>query len=97
EQRAARAVAQLEAIQRSLSWRLVSKINSGLDRFPWLRTFIKRCVKFAVWTINGQLPSKIKQFRATRNFRTITNAEMVADDNVEISSLFVDTTVLPAS
>jgi|GEM_PF-2077544 len=97
EQRAARAVAQLEAIQRSPSWRLISKINSGLDRFPWLRIFIKRCVKLAVWTVNGQLPSKIKQFRAARKFRTIANAETVADDNVETSSLFVDTTVLPAS
>lgn len=97
EQRAARAVAQLQAIERSPSWRLVSKVNSSLDRFPWLRTFIKRCMKLVMWTANGQLPSKVKQFRSARKFRTIAQADIVADNNVEVSSFFVRTTVLPTS
>ncbi|MFI3905396.1 glycosyltransferase family 4 protein [Ochrobactrum sp. S1502_03] len=97
EQRATRAVAQLETIERSPSWRLMSKINSGLDRFPRLRTFIKRCVKLAVWTARGQLPSKIKQFTAARKHQTIASAGITADNNVDTSSFFVGATVLPTS
>lgn len=89
EQRAARAVVQLDAIERSLSWYLVSNLNSRLDRFPWLRAIIKRCVMRAIRTAIGQLPSGMKQFRATQRFPSIANAEMVTDGSVEATSFFV--------
>ncbi len=97
EQRAARAVVQLDAIERSLSWYLVSNLNSRLDRFPWLRAIIKRCVMRAIRTAIGQLPSGMKQFRATQRFPSIANAEMVTDGSVEATSFFVGATLLPAS
>lgn len=90
EQRAAQATSRSQAIENSTSWRVVSKINSKLDRYPWLRISIKRGMKLLIWTARGQLPSKLRQFRGTRKLPAIIN-----EDNVGSDPFYVGQTVLP--
>ncbi len=98
EQRAAQATSRLQAIENSPTWRAVSKINSKLDKYPWLRVLIKRSMKLLIWTARGQLPTKLRQFREGRKPQIATAKDSVStNDHVDPNSFWVGPTTLPLS
>lgn len=76
ERRALYAEKHLQRIEESLSWRAVRLISSRLERWPRLKVFITRALKAARWTFQGQIVSKIKQYREVRHYNSI----IVKDD-----------------
>lgn len=96
EQQAAQATSRLQAIENSPTWRAVSKINSRLDYYPWLRVFIKRSMKLLIWTARGQLPTKLRQFREARNPQILSSEDSEPkNDYVGSNPFWVGPTTLP--
>jgi hypothetical protein len=58
--------ARIEAIQQSTSWSIISAVQRRLYPYPTLRTFIRRGVKVAWWTISLQLRAKLRERKAKR-------------------------------
>lgn len=98
EQRAAQAVSRLEAINNSFSWRVISKINNKLDKFPRLRLSIKRGVKLLIWTAKGQLPSKLREFREAQKAQAAGNGiDFTAIEKVGSTAFCIEHTTLPST
>ncbi|MEN5297846.1 glycosyltransferase family 4 protein [Brucella sp. TWI559] len=96
EQRAVQAVSRLQAIENSLSWRAVKKLNSTLDKYPLLSKFIKRSIKLFIWTVRGQLPAKLRQLREARRLnQAATKDSISANDYLASGPFWSNQTTLP--
>lgn len=72
EQRVKHAEDRLKLIEQSIGWRVLRTAIGKLDQHPKFKVFLKRSLKVARWTANGQIVTKIKQFRETRNSGGLT-------------------------
>lgn len=97
EQRARDMHSRLENIENSISWRVISKLNSSLDRYPSFRIALKRVLKLLFWTATGQLALKIRQFKEGRKQDINTNPDAPAESREDFYSFFIHPTSLPIS
>ncbi|GAA5616348.1 glycosyltransferase [Brucella anthropi] len=72
ERRANQAIARLQQFELSEAWRIVSALNTRLNRFPKLRITLLRAAKVAHWTTTGQLRAKYRQYKLVRQFEKST-------------------------
>ena len=55
---------QIDRIRFSMSWRLTAPLRFLARRFPRLARLGRRAMRATYWTLTGQLPSRIRQYRA---------------------------------
>jgi glycosyltransferase involved in cell wall biosynthesis/SAM-dependent methyltransferase len=66
--------ARIEYMNRSLSWRVTAPLRTLGLRAPWLMLLIRRSLRLLRWTVRLELPSRLREVRASRQARKVARA-----------------------
>lgn len=66
---AAELMAQIEQIRTSTLWRMTGPLRVFGRRFPGVARLGRRTLRAAWWTVSGQLPRRLREWRALRDGR----------------------------